>query len=85
MADCRYCGINLEAEKEVFSMDRLFTVHTCRGNLLECTKCGWIGTPEEAKHYASVNHPVLHRQGLMSDFGVEREVKCPKCGETDLI
>ena len=76
MKVCKYCKIDLEGEKEVFSMDKLFTVHTCRENLLECTnpRCRWIGTPGEAEQ--PVNHPV---------FGMEMKIKCPKCGETDLL
>ena len=28
---CPYCGTNYKAEAEMFSQDRLFTGHSCRG------------------------------------------------------
>lgn len=83
--ECGHCGTNLEVEKEVYSMDKLFIGHTCRGELLECQNCKWTGTPEDAAGYGVVNVPVLHRGGMVADWGVEREVICPKCQGTDLL
>ena len=31
MSICKFCGTNIEVEREVFSMDKLFTGHSCRG------------------------------------------------------
>lgn len=30
-AICPHCGTDIEVEKEVFSRDKMFTEHTCRG------------------------------------------------------
>ena len=31
---CPFCGCNLDVEKEVFSKDKLFTEHSCKGSEL---------------------------------------------------
>lgn len=32
---CSYCRTNLDVEKEVFSRDKLFKKHSCRGSYIE--------------------------------------------------
>ncbi len=52
MSLCENCGADLEVEKEVFSQDRLFTGHSCKGeedmNCEHCEieKCPVLNKPE---------------------------------------
>ena len=30
---CRFCGCDIDVEREVFARDRLYTGHSCKGNI----------------------------------------------------
>ena len=96
MSICPHCGIDKDVEKEVFSRDKLFTKHSCKGDKmkglwdymdlehkLRC-KCGWIGTPEEAKSWRTIKSSVQHRNGQVLDYDVVTEPECPKCDSFEL-
>jgi len=41
---CPHCGVDVDVEREVFSRDKLFTGHSCRG-----AKCGTSQPPPDRK------------------------------------
>ena len=40
---CPHCRTDLEVEREMFSQDKLFTGHSCRGDLTSNNETGYSG------------------------------------------
>lgn len=84
IAECKSCGTDMEVEKEVFSMDKLFTGHSCRGRMLRCSRCEGEFSESECRRWRAEVTSIFHARRMTPDYDVIPEVQCPKCDSLEL-